>query len=491
MLLSDDQRLNAMHSSLCLTLSLLLAAPVAAAPASPPPARTGLIVVSPNHRFLQYQDGTPFFWFADTGWLMFQKLDRAETERYLENRRGKGFNVIQAMVLHSGADRNFYGASALTAGDPARPAVTPGNSPSVPGEYDYWDHIDWVLDLAASKGIYVAMVPSWGAVVKRGQVNEQNAAAYARFLAERYRNRPNVFWMNGGDLQGNVQTATWQILGRTIKEADPNHLVTFHPFGRTQSSTWFHAEPWLDFNMFQSGHKRYDQDNESPAAKGEDNWRYVFEDYAKQPPKPTVDGEPSYEGIPQGLHDPKQPKWKDCDARRYAYWSVFAGAFGHTYGNNAVMQMRKPGGRESSYGGVDYWYDAIDNPGAGQLRNLKSLILSRPFFDRVNDDALVVNGSGPKYGRVTATRGSSYLFVYTYTGKPFALRLGAISGRQLRAWWYGPVNGKAQPMGLLPNTGTKQFTPPGTPAPGNDWVLVLDDAAAKFPAPGSVPFRAR
>ena len=99
--------------------------------------------------------------------------------------------------------------------------------------------------------------------------------------------------------------------------------------------------PWLDFNMFQSGHRRYDQDD-TPGAKGEANWRYVNEDYAKEPPKPTLDGEPSYENIPQGLHDPKQPYWTDMECRRYAYWSVFAGSAGHTYGNNAVMQMHKP-----------------------------------------------------------------------------------------------------------------------------------------------------
>ena len=45
--------------------------------------------------------------------------------------------------------------------------------------------------------------------------------------------------------------------------------------------------------MFQSGHRRYDQDD-TPGAKGEANWRYVNEDYAKEPPKPTLDGEPSY-----------------------------------------------------------------------------------------------------------------------------------------------------------------------------------------------------
>lgn len=458
------------------SLALLLAAASLA-------ANTGGVAVSENKRFLQREDGSPFFWLADTAWLLFQKLNREETDRYLENRRAKGFNVIQAVVLSFGPVENVYGAAPFVDGDPERPAITPGNDPKVKGQYDYWDHIDWVVDRAAAKGIYIAMVPAWGSVVKRGQVNEKNAATYARFLAERYRSRPNIFWMNGGDLQGDVQSATWQTLGRTLRAADPAHLITFHPFGRTQSSAWFHGESWLDFNMFQSGHRRYDQDP-TPNAKGEDNWRYVFEDLARTPPKPTLDGEPSYENIPQGLHDPSQPRWKDHDVRRYAYWSVFAGACGHTYGDNAVMQMSRPGDKPA-YSSNAYWYDAIDDPGAGQMLHLKRLVLSRPYFERINDDRAVLSGSGPRYERITAARGRNYLFVYTYLGRPFEIRPGAISGSKLRAWWYDPRTGKAQGIGLVSNGATQRFTPPGTAAPGNDWVLVLDDEAAKFPPPGS------
>ena len=325
-------------------------------------AETGRIVVSENGRYLQHADGRPFFWLGDTAWLLFQKLNREETERYLENRRVRGFHVIQAVVLSFGPVENAYGAKPFVDGDPARPAVTEG--------YDYWDHIDWVVDRAAEKGMYVAIVPAWGSVVKRGVINEKNAAGYARFLAERYRGRPNVFWMNGGDLQGDVQGATWQALGRTLRATDPLHLITFHPFGRTQSSTWFHDAAWLDFNLFQSGHRRYDQDT-TAGAKGEDNWRYVFEDWARKPAKPTLDGEPSYEEIPQGLHDPKEPRWQDHDVRRYAYWSVFAGACGHTYGHNAVMQFRKKG-TPGSYGSNVTWEEGIEFPGAGQMQHLKT-----------------------------------------------------------------------------------------------------------------------
>ena len=425
------------------------------------------IVVSPNGRFLQTVDGKPFFWLGDTAWLLSQKLDRAETESYLEDRREKGFNVIQCSILHRAVTTNAYGAPALVDGDPARPHTTPGNDPDKTAEYDYWDHIDWLVDTAAAKGIYVAIVPTWGSNVRSGRVNANNVRTYARLLAERYKDRPNIFWLTGGDTRGDQQTDVWRAMGETLKQFAPNHLVTFHPFGRTQSSTWFHQQSWLDFNMFQSGHRRYDQDADG---KGEDNWRFVEEDRSRKPPKPTLDGEPSYEGIPQGLHDPNEPFWTDRDARRYAYWSVFAGAAGHTYGHNAIMQMFKPGQGQGAYGNKMSWVEALDAPGAAQMRHLKTLILSKPYFERMPDQSLIAGENGARYERVIATRGKDYAFLYTYTGRPFQVRMGVLPGGRLRVSWYDPRTGASQAVGTVQNTGVRRFTPPSM----NDWVLVLE-----------------
>jgi len=133
---------------------------------------------------------------------------------------------------------------------------------------------------------------------------------------------------------------------------------------------------------------------------------------------------------------------------------------------------------------ANFWYDAIGDPGAGQMRHLAALMLSRPYFDRVHDPDAVVSGSGPRYEHVIATRGRDFAMVYSYSGRPFELRLGAITGTSLRAWWYSPRNGSAQAAGVVANSGTRRFTPPGQPAEGHDWVLVLDDAAKRFGPPG-------
>ncbi len=460
-------------------LLILLLVGCAPPPAQPPDARNALphLQVSENGRFLQTENGDPFFWLGDTGWLLFQKLSREEAHRYLQDRRDKGFTVIQAMVIHDLPQTNYYGDTAFIEGDLAHPHTTPGHAFADSLAYDYWDHVDYILDLAAENGLYMALVPVWGSVAKSKEDDQTWARPYATWLAQRYKDRPHIIWLNGGDIRGDVLPEVWQEMGHILDQEAPRHLITFHPFGRTQSSTWFHEAPWLDFNMFQSGHRRYDQRRETDDAatwKGEDNWKYVAEDYAREPAKPTIDGEPSYENIPQGLHDPTEPYWSAAEVRRYAYWSVFAGAFGHTYGNNAVMQMHKPGTGSGSYGVRNYWYEAIDDTAASQMQHLKSLMLSRPYFERYPDPSLLADQPGSRYDYVIATRGQHYAFFYTYTGRSFEVRMDHLADGEIEASWFNPRNGETTFFGRLANTTTQPFDPPGDPHPGNDWVLILE-----------------
>jgi hypothetical protein len=435
--------------------------------------RTPRLTVAANGHYLE-AGGKPFFWLGDTGWLLLGKLNREETERYFARREAQGYNVIQVMVLHRPEMTNPITGPALVDGDVARPRTTPGNDPARAGEYDYWDHLDWVIDRAAAHGIYLALVPAWGTFAEMRKLTVDTAPVYGRFLAERYRDKPNVIWINGGDTHADMATLAWQALGKTIKAIDPNHLMTFHPFGRTDSSWVFQDADWLDFNMFQSGHQDYAQDTQR-CAWGEDNWRYVEDDWKRTPVKPTIDGEPSYENIPHGLDKTPEPIWQAADVRRYAWWSVMAGAFGHTYGENSVMQFHFTGAKSAYWAHIP-WQEAVDAPGATQMHYLKDLILSRPFADRVPDQSLIID-NGTRYDRVAATRGAGYAIAYSYTGKPFRVQMGKISGKRVRAAWFDPRTGQAQAIGIFANRGRRLFTPPGTPKPGNDWALLLDDAA--------------
>ena len=153
------------------TESLLVALLLSQLAATAQERRLPGLKVSANKHYLMTDNGQPFFWLGDTGWLLFVKLTREEAAQYLEDRRQKGFNVIQSMVLHTLSAVNAYGDTALTGRNVARPRTTPGNAFSNPVQYDFWDHVDWIIDLAAQKGLYMALVPVWGSNVKEGGVS--------------------------------------------------------------------------------------------------------------------------------------------------------------------------------------------------------------------------------------------------------------------------------------------------------------------------------
>jgi hypothetical protein len=437
-------------------------------------AQVKQLKISANKRFFSTADGKPFFWLGDTGWLLFIKCKREDALQYLDDRKQKGYNVIQVMLVHDiNLGVNAYGDSSLHNKDVSKPVITPDKSFEKPAEYDFWDHVDYIIDEAAKRGIYMALVPVWGGNIKH--VSVVQAKTYAAFLANRYKNKSNIIWLNGGDIKGGDALDKWNAIGRTIRSIDKNHLITFHPRGRNSSSAWFHNESWMDFNMFQSGHRSYVQDTSSNETLhyGEDNWKYVNDDYKLKPVKPTFDGEPSYEDIPYGLHEANQPYWKDYEIRRYAYWSVFAGACGFTYGHNSVMQFYTPGDSGISFFPKIKWQDGLKAQGAGQMQHLKKLILSKGYYERVPAQELVID-NGKRYERVAATKGKDYALFYVYNGRKFKIATNKLKFNTSKASWFNPRTGEKEIITEHKNTTINNYDPPGEKENGNDWVLILE-----------------
>ena len=439
------------------------------------PWEHGRLAVSENKRYLVNGD-KPFFWLGDTAWLLFENLTVEESRRYLINRRDKGFNVIQATLVHTmpkddvnepyvtGVQR------ALTDGNFARPNLDGG----------FWQNVDAMVEIAAELGMYMALLPSWGSMVKTGRLNEGNVEGYGRFLAERYGKYENIIWLLGGDVRGSDGYDVFMKLADTIKGICPDKLMGFHPFGRTASSLWFDEAYWLDFGMFQSGHRRYDQvelgawdDNSaSEGVFGEDNWRYVRRDYSSPNKRPTLDGEPSYEQIPQGLHDPSEPYWQDHDARRYAWWSVLEGACGHTFGHNAIMQFCNPESGKRSYGATSYWFDAMHDPGAGQMGHMANFMRGLDYTNGKSADGLIAGGQKKQYERVSAFAGDDFIVFYSYTGGEFAVDISGKNWKSADAWWFDPAQGVYSYVGSFA-AGQQSFIPPKKLRDWNDWVLLL------------------
>lgn len=91
-----------------------------------------------------------------------------------------------------------------------------------------------------------------------------------------------------------------------------------------------------------------------------------------------------------GLHDLTQPYWKAADVRRYAYWDVFAGAAGHTYGHNSIMQFTGDLSQKGAFGAKYLWSDAIHHPGGAQMIHLKRLMESVDYETEARSELLLM-----------------------------------------------------------------------------------------------------
>lgn len=413
----------------------------------------------------------PFFWLGDTAWLMFHSLTKEEIVKYLENRAEKGFNVIQVVAVHKMPAKNIYGFDAFVNGNMTMPITK--------GENNYWEIVDFAVKKAEKLGIYMAILPHWGGVVKGNHITIDQVEEYIQFLAGRFQNSTNIIWVTGGDNKGDKHYDYWCLMAKKLKEVTPENLVTFHPFGRTTSIDYFPEEEWMDFHMFQSGHRRYDQEqlnqwddtSKSMYYYGEDSFRYVDHVHEVKPLMPVVDGEPSYEHIPQGLHDLSQPFWQDYDVRRSAYWAVFGGAAGFTFGHSSIMQFFDGNGT-GAYGATIPWKDAIHSPGSDNMSHLAKLMNSVDFSKGKKARHLLACEEGEKHERISAFASEDYAIFYSYTGRTIVVKPEVFEGVAVKAWWFDPVSG------IFSYDGIKEadklvFTIPLGTYTHSDWVLVL------------------
>jgi hypothetical protein len=435
-------------------------------------AQTKTLSISADKRHIVHQDGTPFFWLGDTAWELFHRTTREEADLYLNNRAQKGFTVIQAVVLAEldGLNTgNAYGH---------RPLIN--NDPTQPNE-KYFEHVDYIVNKAQELGIFIGMLPTWGDKwnKKWGAGPEvftlENAYNYGKFLGARYQWKP-IIWILGGDrtIDTDEQMAVIRELARGLREGDGGaHLITFHPQGGTSSSAWLQQEEWLDINMLQSGHGEINNPN----------YLALEKDFNLLPIKPCLDGEPNYEDHPINWNA-GNGWFGDFDSRRAGYWAMLQGTCGHTYGNHNIWQMWLPGRIPISQARTP-WTQALDYPGAFEAGYMRFAFESRPWQLLVSSQQVLANApnAAGKQCRAAVASDGSFLMVYTPYGSNFSINTEKLTGAAYKGWWFNPRQGTAVSLGKIEKAQVISFDPPADEGRGNDWLLILDDAAKKYENP--------
>ena len=396
----------------------------------------GAMRVSGNGRHFVDRAGKPVFWLGDTEWELFRMFTREEARELLRIRKAQGFNAILVMLA------GVPGGNQAPAECMKRGQAWMEGGELRPKE-EYFEHVDEVIGLGEETGqVFVVGVyhKSDGKVI-----TEKNARGWARWVAKRYREAPNLIWCMYPEAKEEF-IAVCRELAAGLREGDGGaHLISVHPDPSVASSSFMHGEEWLAFNMIQTC-LDYDRIAETVRA-----------DYERKPVKPVVLAEGGYEGVEFGRLQTAH------HIRKQAYWTQLAGGY-HVYGHNDNWMT------------ATKWKEWVDSPGAESMKVFKEIMTScEEWWEIVPDQSIIVEGARGGFELNLAARAGSGRWAMVYVSEPskVSVRLDGIRGSgKARAQWIDPRNGERKEAGTLETKGVGEFT---TPAGWEDAVLFIED----------------
>ncbi len=435
----------------------------------------GPVVVSDNKRHFTHQDGTPFFWFADTWWMgLTKRLSWPMGFQTLTNDRvEKSFSVIQIIA-------GLY---------PDMPAFDERgvNEAGFPWETDYssinpayFDYADRRIEYLVEMGLAPCVVGCWGYYLSF--TDTEKMKQHWKYLIARWAAYP-VFWCLAGEGKmayymsdthetgSELQCKGWTEVGRFVRETDPFHrLVTIHPTDNSRNQV---EDPSiLDFDMLQTGH--------GDRSSLPHTIRSITSEYTREPVMPVFNSEVCYEGIGESCRQ---------EVQRLMFWTcMLSGACGHTYGANGIWQVNT---REKPYGpsphgmawGNTPWEDAYQLPGSLHLGLAKKLLCRYEWWNMTpHPEWIDPCWSSDDYTRAYAAGIPGKLriiyFPLNWWGSGIVKNIEA--GVSYHAKLFNPATGEETDIGkVVPDTSGNWQIPLGN---GNwkmlpiyqDWVVILE-----------------
>lgn len=426
----------------------------------------GPVKLSPDRRYLQHADGTPFFWLADTAWNGPLMSTDDEWKFYLQTRAQQKFTAVQWVTTQwrAAPDGDINGQLAYTGREKIE--INP----------DFFKRLDKKVEQMNRAGLLSVPVLLWA--IQGGsqpEINpgvslpEDQAIILARYMVARWQGYHTVWILNGdGDYRGE-KAEKWKRIGRAVFEGIHHSPVTQHPGGRMWILNEFINEKWYDICGYQSGHNERD-----------DNLRWIFAgppstDWKKEPPRPFISLEAPYEN-----HFGADKKPMDAFVvRRAHYWSLLnAPTAGITYGGHGVWGWddgtRPP--VDHPYTGIPLqWKKALFMPAAEQMKYLYDFFTSIDFWRLRPAPEILAKQPGTIQPRrfVSAARSEEkdLLVVYVPEESVIELKIEAFTQapKSPDVTWFNPRNGKKIPAVVVVGEKTCQLPVPEK----GDWLLLI------------------
>jgi hypothetical protein len=382
------------------------------------------VKVSQNGRYFVDQQGKPVFWLGTTQWQLFRDYDLDEAKLMFQRSKAHGFTFMQVMLVGvgDGNKANVYGQKPWLNENP----VTPNER--------YFTNVDAVFQVARDNNIIICLTIYHQ--TNRKYITTANAHAWAKWVASRYKDVPNIIWCLVPEAKPEF-IPILRYLAAGLHDGDASrHLITVEPDPAPYSSSFLHDEKWLNFDCIQTW------------KSVELIYPMVTKDYNLKPVKPVLMAEGAYEsGSEYGFN--VTPLW----VRRQAYYSYLCGG-PHTYGHNDSWRV------------LPSWKEALDAPGAVQMGILKKIFLARKEWCNLVPDQSIFTSGGNTNGQILnlAARHNDGQWIMAYLGSKasFTIDMTKVktSGNR-KVFWIDPRTGDTRSMGSFPNRRGESFSTPG------------------------------
>lgn len=417
---------------------------------------------SNNKRYLVGQDNAPFFLAGDAAWRLGYKVSFADAQKYLADRKLKGFNTV------------FLEVTPDMPGDANQPDIN-GEHPfilkdiSQPNE-KYFRHFDSVLSETTKMGMAVILFPmyngccndGWIQILREPRNRDTNKLkAYGKWIADRYRNYPNIIWASGGDLEVTPEAI---LIAEAIAANDSVHLHTYHTNPVQTSTGALPGVDWVTLSMVYT----YFPELAGASYHMEHVYTQLYREQKRNAHVPYFMAESSYEG---------EREETTQIFRRQAYWAVTGGACGHIYGNRFGWQL------------IEDWKKSLSSKGSESMKIFNAFVNTVQWYDLIPDWAhtVIVSGrgyfndgshpGGEDYVTAALSEDRKKMVAYLPSYRSVTINTERFEGESFRVTWFDPTNGKRiSSVQSFAKGGVKDLLPPSVNNGDGfqDWVLIIE-----------------
>jgi len=402
----------------------------------------------------EYQDGTPFWFFGEKAWRVFQtdraeKLDHTSAMHHVDVRAEQRFNYLHTELAGTGgltSGGNEGGEMFLDAG---KEVINPA----------FFQEVDSRLRHINEKGMICGMVllyakgdPCW-----KSLPDDEARLRFARYVVARYAGFDIVFLVTGEWYYMANQPDLFRAIGREIRKTDPHgRMIGIHPGPESLgiSSQEFAEDDWMSFGEYAQAYFA-PATREATDANRDSLRNFILA--ARKHNKPVVDAEYAYYLRDQdydGIVD--KPHSHTRDSFRRASWAIVMGGgyfvtgFGTTYF----------GGRR------EVGPFLVDNPkhkdAVSDLDHLHTFFTSLPWWRLEPHDEWVKADGG--YAYCLADAGKTCV-IYVIAGKGASLKS---DGGEYSLSRYDPRTGQSTELPATAGDLVQLVAPDN-----QDWVFLL------------------